>query len=259
MYSLADFNQKYSLNVPFLNFYGIISSVKHFLKNLKIENILDGLKYPYIPKSIELFLKSSKGIQDIYKVLNSNLSEPTNKEKIMGKFEISEKEMEHIYNLPFKITKNSKLQWFQYKINHFVLTTNSFLSKIKLIQNPTCTFCKLESETIVHLLWECEKVQSLLEEIDDWISNSSHATLNYNKKTFLFGILNNRYSNSQNLMILTIKYYIYTSRCLNKNISLYGAKQAIKNLYNTEQEIALKNNKFDTFWQMWNNYHILFL
>lgn len=45
-----------------------------------------------------------------------------------------------VYNLPFKVTKNTKLQWLQYRINHHILVTNHFLSKVKIIDNPDCTF-----------------------------------------------------------------------------------------------------------------------
>ena len=35
-----------------------------------------------------------------------------------------------IFQLPFLITKNTKLQWLQYRINHKILATNKFLTKI---------------------------------------------------------------------------------------------------------------------------------
>jgi hypothetical protein len=32
-----------------------------------------------------------------------------------------------VYNLPFKVTKKTKLQWLQYRINHHILVTNHLL------------------------------------------------------------------------------------------------------------------------------------
>ena len=259
MLSFEDVCRKYNLDVEMMKFNGIVSSVNKYLKLFtKNEHTANSMIYPYIPQNIEIFIKHEKGIKDFYKVLNSNHSIPTNKEKIMKKFEITESEMNKIYKLPFVVTKNTKLQWFQCKINHFVLTTNSFLTKIKLIESPLCNLCRKETETIIHLLWECEKVQTLLEEIDHWTSSIGTFTLNYNKKTFLLGIIDSRYSADTNLVILTIKHYIYSCRCLSKNITFSGVRQTLKNLYLTEMAIATKNQKLEQFQIIWNKWHIMF-
>ena len=62
----------------------------------------------------------------------------------------------------FKIPNNKKLQWLQYRINQRILTTNTFLKKIKISNNNLRTFCFREKETIEHVLYECEKVQRFL-------------------------------------------------------------------------------------------------
>jgi hypothetical protein len=67
------------------------------------------------------------------------------------------------------------------------LTTNTFLYKIKIKQDPLCSFCKKENENMIHLLWECENVQILLEALDNWTLQNGNFTLNYNKKTFILG------------------------------------------------------------------------
>ena len=71
-----------------------------------------------------------------------------------------------VYNLPLKVTKNTKLQWLQYRINHHILVTNHFLSKVKIIDNPDCTFCHTESETVLHLMWNCNLVKTLIEDVN---------------------------------------------------------------------------------------------
>jgi hypothetical protein len=40
---------------------------------------------------------------------------------------------------------------------------------------------------MIHLLWECENVQILLEALDNWTLKNDNFTLNYNKKTFILG------------------------------------------------------------------------
>ena len=116
--------------------------------------------------------------------------------------------------------QKTKFQWLQYRINHFRLTTNTFLYKIKIKQDPLCSFCKKENENVIHLLWECENVQILLEVLDNWTLKNGNFTLNYNKKTFTLGYHKDKNSLISNTILLAIKYYIYTYRCLSKNLAL---------------------------------------
>ena len=47
----------------------------------------------------------------------------------------------YIYCIPFSVTKDTKLQDFQYKLVHRILITNSFLYKCGLKETELCTFC----------------------------------------------------------------------------------------------------------------------
>ena len=46
-----------------------------------------------------------------------------------------------VYSMPFKITKSTMLQYFQFRINHGFLFTNSYLNKIKRIDTIFCENC----------------------------------------------------------------------------------------------------------------------
>ena len=43
-----------------------------------------------------------------------------------------------------------KLQWLQYSINHRILVTNTFLHKIKILENFHCNFYTTEVENLEH-------------------------------------------------------------------------------------------------------------
>jgi len=62
-------------------------------------------------------------------------------------------------SINFSTTKNTKFQCLQYRINQNILTTNYYLFKFGLVDSQYCHRCKIESETIEHTLWDCEKVQ----------------------------------------------------------------------------------------------------
>ena len=65
-----------------------------------------------------------------------------------------------IYCIPFSVTKDTKLQDFQYKVIHRILITNSFLYKCGLKETELCTFCTETKENLVHIFWECNYVRN---------------------------------------------------------------------------------------------------
>ena len=52
----------------------------------------------------------------------------------------------NIYRLPYHATIESKLQSFQFKVNHNIYYTNEKLHMVKMSDTPLCAFCKKENE-----------------------------------------------------------------------------------------------------------------
>jgi hypothetical protein len=65
----------------------------------------------------------------MYDILNKCTTTPTGQTNGV-KFRSTRFRLEKVYNLPLKVIKNTKLQWLQNRINHHILVTNHFLSKI---------------------------------------------------------------------------------------------------------------------------------
>ena len=79
---------------------------------------------------------------------------------------------------------------------------------------PACTFCTGETETIMHLFWECRAVEPFIEVATENILNEFPIFGgNYNMKSFIFGIRNEPIYSAQNLFLLLIKKFIWNSRC----------------------------------------------
>ena len=79
---------------------------------------------------------------------------------------------------------NTTLKWFQSRINH---------------------------KNIEHLLWDSQHTQKLLYDFKHWCESNNN-TLNLQKQSFLFGILDNKTSIVDQQSLLEIKYYIYFCR-----------------------------------------------
>ena len=55
-----------------------------------------------------------------------------------------------VYQLASKITGSTKPREFQFKLLHRRLSTNDFLTKIQIKENPRCFFCNVEREKLIN-------------------------------------------------------------------------------------------------------------
>ena len=68
-------------------------------------------------------------------------------------------------------TISTKLCDFQYRINATALVTNIQLKRWGVLTSDHCTFCNLQTETIVHLLFGCTKIQNSLMQFKNILKN----------------------------------------------------------------------------------------
>ena len=100
-----------------------------------------------------------KGSSHIYQEMITIEQEKTGFKRWSNTTEITRTDWEASFNMLKKTTKDTKLRWLQFRILHYILTTNRSISKYKPSQNSKCSFCGAHSETILHLLWSCTMVQ----------------------------------------------------------------------------------------------------
>ena len=94
------------------------------------------------------------------KLLETMIENPTsikNLEKYLSDEEI---DWEKVFLLPWKVTIKSNLRLFQYKILKNILFLNDKLPEMNLVNNPRCTFCDTETETIVHFFVIVKKLEN---------------------------------------------------------------------------------------------------
>ena len=95
-------------------------------------------------------------LKNIYKEVRSKVEIiPTAQLKYLEKYNY-QLDWKEIYRIPFRVTVDSRSLKFQFKVLHRNLATNKFLHKIGLVPSFLCTFCERESESIEHLLIECD-------------------------------------------------------------------------------------------------------
>lgn len=83
----------------------------------------------------------------------------------------SEKTWSSIFELPFKVTQETKLRWLQFQTLHRIVPTNEYLFKLNILNSSSCTFCKNNIETIEHLFYDCIHVKELWFKIEELMLN----------------------------------------------------------------------------------------
>ena len=108
--------------------------------------------------------------KNIYKEVRSKVKIiPTAQLKYSKKYNY-QLDWKEIYCIPFRVTVDFRSHKFQFKVLHSYLATNKFLHKIGLLPSFLCTFCRRESESIEHLLIECDHSNKFWQDLIDWFN-----------------------------------------------------------------------------------------
>ena len=155
-----------------------------------------------------------------------------------------------VYTLPRCATISSRLRVFQYKILDNILYLDNTLFKMKVVQNPKCSICESNAETITHLFVECQFVSCLWTNVVNWCGKEIGLPPRLTLEHCYLGII---YSDSSfdtltNLLIILLKHLIYVLR---ENKTRLSLKSFIKYVCETEQLgriITFKDESHFTKW-----------
>jgi hypothetical protein len=252
--TFEDFKNKYSVQTNFLQFNNIIHSLRSFLDSLNIVHKAVKLTEPIQPFLAKFLNKTKKGCRIIYdSMLLHSISVPVSQRKWSLEFNFNEQDWKNIYKLPFVCTKDPKLQWLQYRINHRIIGTNHLLSKMSLRDNSNCSFCAMNPETITHLFWECEFSQNFLQNAKTFIKEQCNLdNLVWTKADVIFGLRDSQ--KALNNIMMTIKLHIYQSKMKSTLPNLEVLKKQLVSLINTERFNAQKTMTLEKFDVIWGTY-----
>ena len=194
--SLPEILNTYGVNnIDFLTMHRIKTAISNCLNTqilLHDMNTIAPLERPYIPFYLRPILKDKKGVRSLNRALNIKENDHVffnSKWNIDFESQINIQTWKNAYILCFKLINDNYLIWLQYRILNRILGTNYLLYKMKLIDSPLCTLCAQSDETLLHLLWNCQKAQFLWGAIQDWIFNKLHITIELTAEMIILGHL----------------------------------------------------------------------
>ena len=166
-----------------------------------------------------------KELDSLSIVLKNEL--PTSQKYFCNIFPNLQVEWKKIYPLPRKVSNDTNLHMFQYKILNNILHLNKKLFIFNNKDTKLCSYCKLQDETINHIFVECKFAIKLWSDLRHYCQRSFVIPI-LNPQSTTFGL----FEIDLDLVILLIhilllyKYYIYSSR----DSSKLSFKALLKNI-----------------------------
>ena len=154
----------------------------------------------------------------------------------------------------YRITNVTKYRSFQYRLLERGIVTNIHLLKWNLKENDLCYYCQDSRETLIHLFVQCPLVASFWQQVRAFILEKfkiQGSEIMTSAENIILNRIHCRVSNISNFVCLIAKQYIYSTRCLQQQISLEAFKARIYHIENVEKYIAQKNNRLSKHVSKW--------
>ena len=137
--------------------YSISNDVRVLDKTIPLQAVTSRIAYTLLTKPLIQKPSAQKSISEL-----------------LGTSDINWKD---VYQLPHRVTNETSLRLFQYKILNNILYLNNRLHKFGFVESPFCSLCNREPERILHLFCNCQETQKLWKSVQHWCKN--HISLPY--------------------------------------------------------------------------------
>ena len=93
------------------------------------------------------------------------------------------------FSLPYSVAFEPYAKAFQFKVLNSIFYTNSKGYKIGYIADDLCSFCKRESETMQHFVYDCSYSISFWKDFELYYLSLTKQQIHLNLKDILIGLL----------------------------------------------------------------------
>ena len=166
----------------------------------------------------------------------------------------------NIFKLCCKI-QDMKLKWFQTRILHRILPTRKYLYDCKIVDDPVCTFCSQDIQTLQHLLWSCDIVQTFWDDIVVKLNRTCPHwfDMSFSEELVLFGCKQGVETDEGLLhIILMAKFYLYRAFMSNTVPTVQGFLVLLKRNIEDLRFVHFLNNTSTKFYDQWMLYSNIF-
>ena len=120
-------------------------------------------------------------------------------------FHFTDTQWKVIFKIPICSLRDVKTRYFQFKFLHRILGTNYLKSKMKIVDESTCSLCGRMPQTLEHLFWNCQAVSSFILDMEQIFLGTQFSL---SKEDFFFGYKFELF-HPFNFLIFHLKHYIF--------------------------------------------------
>ena len=254
-----EFESKFGLQgICWLTYHGILSSLSKLFRSRKITlNLQPDLIAPFIPPLYHVLIKHEKCCKHVYNFLSSKQISPTGIIRWNNKFNLHIVP-EDVFKICFKITEDTKIQWFQFRLLHRILPVGQYLKKIGATNNELCSFCDHSVESLEHVFFNCDTASAIWDNLEYIIFEKTNTVVHFDFSMVMFGVLSNQYpyKDTLNFIIIYTKFYMYINLKKHDLPNMNGLISFLSQNFKIQRFIACKHDKislFDDKWNLWRN------
>ena len=153
----------------------------------------------------------------------------------------------------YKVTCQPKHRAFQYRLLHSAIILNQHLYRWKMKGDNLCTNCKKEKEHALHFFVLCEHAKKIWE----WIRQFCHQmspdeVKEFSDRNIMLNLVNCNPKHVFNYIVLITKTFMYSKRCLQKEIRKHELYAIIWKYRNFELYYAKANEKLSYHMKKWS-------
>ena len=253
--SCNNLNEKFNIDLSIMSYNSLYSAIprswKTIVKNtVRIE----------VDTSIMLSINNKKKCiekitsKEIYwELVRKYGVKPKSCLKWESLYDLVEFDWDYIFSLPYKVSRETNIQSFQFQIIHRFFPCNAVLSKWYEDHDNKCAYCDAE-DTLEHYFFSCTETKSFWNAFQDWWFNVSTVRMSLNLFHILFGLLNPNEDilfDTLNFFILCAKRYIAQQKRNERPYVMEVYLRQLKRRLEYERIICTNNMNLEFFTQKW--------
>ncbi len=251
--SYRQFRVKYNINVSFLQYYSVISSIPRAWKiTLREDGAVDN---PIKTLSITSLLQAEKPNRLAYnRLITSKSHAPTqlcDKGRAelgnLGNENLEYSDISNSFIKLYKCTIDTKIRAFQFRLIHRIIGVNQKLAKWGINPVEYVIYVKaMKRLTYIHLFYECNIVRDFWNQVQNYINELFDIFIPLNGQDILLGCQGDL-PKVLDLLITVGKMYIYYCKMSEKALHINGFKKRVESIRSIEKYTATKNNNIHKF------------
>ena len=251
-YTMESFTEHYGVKTNFLEYARFSVLINEYLSWKDTPETKE-------PRPKNSFLniilsKDLKGVSNLYKQIfpkgNQIIGEISTKWQNKTNIEIQNFDFQKSFLLHNRTFTDCFLKYTQFRTLHRRFFTNDKLSKMGIKASDKCTFCKVSTDSVEHMLLYCPIINQLWDMVNQWITEIGFIGYNLSIYKKIIGDLEN--GPILNSIILITKKVIYDSFKKDKIPSIFQIKSEVKNHYYLEKYTYRNNGKIQLFEKKWH-------